>query len=102
MKRTKPSLSGEVLTEFVDDRRASTDGTIRRMVTLAVMLVVVVVVLNAVFDALDSSAPPDDHNLSDAWNATEDLTGTSLEIAPIVLIVLVAIAVLAILRRRFG
>lgn len=88
------------LSGFTRDKRAQgASEAVTRMVSLGVLLAITVVVLNAVFDALP--APGDDSGVSDAWNSTVDLTGTAMEIAPILLIVLVAAVILGILSRRF-
>lgn len=64
------------------------------MVQAAVTLAVGVLIVGSIFDAL----PAVDGPMSQAANQTEQLTGTAFELAPIVLIVIVAALVLRIVR----
>jgi len=64
------------------------------MVQAAVTLAVGVLIVGSIFGAL----PTVDGPMSDAANQTEQLTGTAFELAPIVLIVIVAALVLRIVR----
>lgn len=65
------------------------------MVQISIVLGVAVLVVGRVFDALPSLSGP----MSSAYTAVQTQTGTAFELAPIVLIVVVAGVVIATVRR---
>jgi hypothetical protein len=65
------------------------------MIQVAVTLAVGVLIVGQIFDALPSTTGP----LSNASDQVESLTATAFELAPIVLIVVVAALVIGVVRR---
>jgi hypothetical protein len=65
------------------------------MIQVAVTLAVGVLIVGQIFDALPSTTGP----LSNASDQVESLTGTAFELAPVVLIVVVAALVISVVRR---
>jgi len=65
------------------------------MVQVAVTLAVGVLIVGQIFDALPSTSGP----LSNASDQVESLTATAFELAPVVLIVVVAALVIGVVRR---
>jgi len=66
-----------------------------RMIQIAVTLAVGVLIVGQIFAALPSTTGP----LSNASDQVESLTGTAFELAPIVLVVIVAALVIGVVRR---
>jgi len=65
------------------------------MIQVAVTLAVGVLIVGQIFDALPSTSGP----LSNASDQVESLTATAFELAPVVLIVVVAALVIGVVRR---
>jgi len=65
------------------------------MIQIAVTLAVGVLVVSQIFDALPTVAGP----LGNASDQVESLTATAFELAPIILIVVVAALVISVVRR---
>jgi len=65
------------------------------MIQVAVTLAVGVLIVGQIFDALPSTSGP----LSNASAQVESLTATAFELAPVVLIVVVAALVIGVVRR---
>jgi len=65
------------------------------MIQVAVTLAVGVLIVGQIFDALPSTSGP----LSNASDQVETLTATAFELAPVVLIVVVAALVIGVVRR---
>jgi hypothetical protein len=65
------------------------------MIQVAVTLAVGVLIVGQIFDALPATTGP----LSNASTQVESLTGTAFELAPVVLIVIVAALVIGVVRR---
>jgi len=63
------------------------------MIQAAVMLAIGIFVTSQIFQAI-----PDSNALPNATTAVQDLTGQAFEIAPIVLIVIVAVLILSFVR----
>jgi hypothetical protein len=89
--------------KLMDDESAEETRTLRSgqmsnqftmMVQVAVTLAVGVLIVGEIFNAL-----PDSGALSNASTAVENQTGTAFELAPIVLIVVVASLVIGVVRR---
>jgi Na+/melibiose symporter-like transporter len=74
-------------------RRHGVTGQFSMMIRGAVALAVGVFIVSAIFGAI-----PDSNSLSGAQTQVEDLTGQAFEIAPVVLIVLVAVLILQFVR----
>lgn len=70
-------------------------GQFTMMVQVAVTLAVGVLIVGQIFDALPSSDGP----LANASVQVEEMTATAFELAPIVLIVVVAALVIGVVRR---
>jgi hypothetical protein len=73
--------------------RHGVTGQFSMMIRGAVALAVGVFIVSAIFGAIPSS-----NSLSGAQTQVEDLTGQAFEIAPVVLIVLVAVLILQFVR----
>lgn len=84
--------SKEVATRTVRSGQMTNQFTM--MVQVAVTLAVGVLIVGEIFNAL-----PDSGALSNASTAVENQTGTAFELAPIVLIVVVASLVIGVVRR---
>jgi|APHM01.1.fsa_nt_gi hypothetical protein len=83
-------------TQRLDDRRARRHGVTQQfsmMIRGAVALAVGVFIVSAIFTAI-----PDTNTLGGAQDQVESLTGQAFEIAPVVLIVLVAVLILQFVR----
>lgn len=65
------------------------------MIQVAVTLAVGVLIVGQIFDALPATSGP----LSNASDQVESLTATAFELAPVVLIVVVAALVIGVVRR---
>jgi uncharacterized membrane protein YjgN (DUF898 family) len=65
------------------------------MIQLAVTLAVGVLIVSQIFDAL----PAVDGPLGNASDQIESLTGQAFELAPIILIVLIAVLLISVVRR---
>jgi hypothetical protein len=66
-----------------------------RMIQLAVVLAVGVLIVGNIFNALPSVSGP----LGNASDQVQTLTGTAFELAPVILIVVVASLVISVVRR---
>jgi len=80
---TKTLKSGQMTSQFT------------MMIQVAVTLAVGVLIVGQIFDALPSTSGP----LSNASDQVESLTATAFELAPVVLIVVVAALVIGVVRR---
>jgi Na+/H+ antiporter NhaC len=76
-----------------DKTRHGVTGQFSMMIRGAVALAVGVFIVSAIFGAIPAS-----NSLSGAQTQVEDLTGQAFEIAPVVLIVLVAVLILQFVR----
>jgi len=76
-----------------DSQRHGVTGQFSMMIRGAVALAVGVFITSAIFSAI-----PDTNTLGGAQTQVEDLTGQAFEIAPVVLIVLVAVLILQFVR----
>jgi hypothetical protein len=94
--RGAAAVGGPTLDERADEmQRHGVAGQFSMMIRGAVLLAVGVFVVGAIFTAIDlSSGDP----LYNASTQVEDLTGQAFEIAPVVLIVLVAVLILTFVR----
>ena len=70
-----------------------------RMLTVVILGVVIIVGI-LVYGQIESALPaPDNTNLADAQNNTTDTFGSAMELAPVVLLVIIASLILAVVRR---
>jgi Na+/H+ antiporter NhaC len=76
-----------------DGQRHGVTGQFSMMIRGAVALAVGVFITSAIFSAI-----PDTNTLGGAQTQVQDLTGQAFEIAPVVLIVLVAVLILQFVR----
>jgi hypothetical protein len=65
------------------------------LIQMSIVLAVAVLVTGRVFEAMPALSGP----MADAYTAVQTQTGTAFELAPIVLIVVVAAVVIATVRR---
>ncbi len=87
---------GRDLNEDVDTvRNGQITDQFTRMIQIAVTLAVGVLITGQIFDALPDASGP----LGNASTQVEDLTATAFELAPVVLVVIVAALVIGVVRR---
>jgi hypothetical protein len=78
-----------------DEMASVNSGMVTMMVQIAVTLAVGVLVTGQIFGAL----PQTDGALGNASVQIQELTATAFELAPVILIVVVAAAVISVVRR---
>jgi Na+/H+ antiporter NhaC len=83
----------ETLSARERTRRHGIGAQFSMMIRGAVLLAVGVFITSAIFSAI-----PDSNTLGGAQTQVEDLTGQAFEIAPVVLIVIVAVLILTFVR----
>jgi hypothetical protein len=92
-EKARGAMSEARKTEFGSPRQVI--DNINLVVVVGVTHIVAVLVMNELATAINVTTGP----FSGAYDSTVDLAGTSLGIAPIVMLVIVATIVLSILRR---
>jgi hypothetical protein len=87
---------GRDIQEDVDTvRNGQITDQFTRMIQIAVTLAVGVLITGEIFNALPSNSGP----LGNASTQVESLTATAFELAPVVLVVIVAALVIGVVRR---